>query len=72
MANEIEITNDMVKKAQRASGIGFVNQLLAGPSVDEKPMTLERAGTLLKRAHGFFKARDQRVQRAYTALAAAK
>lgn len=59
-----------MKKAQRASGIGFVNQLMAGPPVDSKPMTLERASGLLKRAHGYLAAKDARVMKVYNRLAA--
>jgi hypothetical protein len=66
-----KITPEMIKQAQRASGIGFFNQLLAGPPVDNKPMTTERAAVLLKRAHGFLAARDKRVMRVYNALAKA-
>lgn len=71
MADKNTVTDEMVKKAQRASGIGFFNQLLAGPPVDGEPMTNDRAASLLKRAHGYFKARDQRVMKVYTALAKA-
>ena len=70
MAENNTISPEMIKKAQRASGIGFVNQLMAGPAVDDKPMTMERAGKLLKRAHGYIVAREQRVAKIYKHLTA--
>jgi len=71
MADNNTITDEMRKKAQRASGIGFINQLVAGPPVDDQPMTTERAGALLKRAYGYLAAKDQRVLKVYKALSAA-